>query len=106
MKLIVLIINLIFFSVQSSTDHSYFESKAIQDSDPWDKALSTGQLVDYLTPLEKEVLFELNKVRSDPSRYATLYISPILNELKGRLNTRSNVETKEEAKPLMNASCS
>jgi hypothetical protein len=102
MKFIILaILGLIFFSVRPPLNFLSDESNVVQDSDSWDsKTLNTGQSVSYLTTLEKEVLLELNKVRSDPPRYATLYISPILNELRGRLNTRSNVETKEGAKAV------
>jgi hypothetical protein len=45
----------------------------------WDLAvLDTARAVDYLTDTEKDVILELNKARSNPGKYAELYIKPRL----------------------------
>jgi hypothetical protein len=49
------------------------------DSANWDIAsLDTAANVDYLTGFEKDVILEMNKARSDPKKYAELYIRPTL----------------------------
>ena len=56
------------------------------DASSWDIGkLSTGQSASFLSPLEKEVLLELNKVRSNPRLYAQLYISPMLDNFDGKI---------------------
>jgi uncharacterized protein YkwD len=60
--------------------------RADPDADNWDiAALDTGREAEYLTPLEKDVLLETNKVRSDPKKYAELYIKPMTAYFKGTL---------------------
>jgi uncharacterized protein YkwD len=67
----------------------------------WDlTALNTGQQVSYLSPFEKEVLLELNKVRSDPKGFAQLYIAPLISNYDGNLDTRNHIETREGASAL------
>jgi len=44
----------------------------------WDiKALDVARGVNYLTDVEKDVILELNKVRTNPKKYAELYIKPL-----------------------------
>ncbi|MDR3172371.1 MAG: CAP domain-containing protein [Treponema sp.] len=58
-------------------------SAAPQD---WDLALlDTARDVDYLTRAEKDVILELNMVRSDPRKYADLYIKPRIAYFNGNL---------------------
>ena len=72
---------IVFTSLVSLSVH------AQSDSSTWDLAkLNTGRTASYLSPLEKEILLELNKVRSDPKRYARLYISPLLDHFDGKLD--------------------
>jgi uncharacterized protein YkwD len=55
------------------------------DSANWDIAsLDTAADVDYLTGIEKDVILEMNKVRSDPKKYAELYIRPTLRYYSGK----------------------
>jgi uncharacterized protein YkwD len=50
----------------------------------WDiKALDAARGVDYLSEIEKDVILELNKVRSNPKKYAELYIQPMLKYFNG-----------------------
>jgi uncharacterized protein YkwD len=59
--------------------------RADPDAANWDIAvLDTAADVDYLTPVEKDVVLEMNKVRSDPKKYAELYIRPRLKYYSGR----------------------
>jgi uncharacterized protein YkwD len=39
--------------------------------------LHTASEADYLTDIEKEIILEINKLRSDPARYAEEYIAPL-----------------------------
>lgn len=48
-------------------------------------ALNTAAEVSYLTPLEKEIILEINKLRSDPKRYAEDYIAPLAKKYDRRL---------------------
>ncbi len=59
-----------------------------EDSDAknWNIAiLDTARDVKYLSPIEKDVILEMNKVRTDPKKYAELYISPRLKFFDGDL---------------------
>jgi uncharacterized protein YkwD len=56
-----------------------FEGRAAPDTKNWDiEALDTAGGDPRLTPLEKDVILEMNKVRANPRRYADLYIQPRL----------------------------
>jgi hypothetical protein len=51
----------------------------------WNKAaLNTAAKVSYLTEYEKAVIFEINKLRSDPSGYAHEYLEPLLTRYEGK----------------------
>ncbi|MDR2418052.1 MAG: CAP domain-containing protein [Treponema sp.] len=57
------------------------------DADGWDiDALDTARNVNYLTQTEKDVILELNKVRSNPAKYAELYIKPRIAWFDGSNN--------------------
>jgi uncharacterized protein YkwD len=62
--------------------------------------MNTGKSASYLSPMDKEVLIELNKVRTNPGLYAELYVIPILSHFKGNIDTTSNVETNEGVKAI------
>ena len=47
-------------------------------------ALDTARDADYLSNIEKDVILETNKVRTDPKKFAALYIQPRLRYFKGR----------------------
>ena len=63
----------------------FFSSVALfSEEENWDIAtLDTARNVDYLTRVEKDVILELNKVRSNPRKYAELYIKPRLANFNG-----------------------
>jgi len=49
----------------------------------WDPGLDTARGVDYLTPVEKDVILEMNKARSNPAGYAEQYLKPRLQYFSG-----------------------
>ena len=66
-------------STPSSSSRNDPSMRADPDAANWDiAALDTAADVDYLSPAEKDVILEMNKVRVDPKKYAELYIQPIL----------------------------
>ena len=55
------------------------------DAANWDIAtLDTAADADDLTGIEKDVILEMNKVRTDPQKYARLYIQPRLQYFQRR----------------------
>jgi uncharacterized protein YkwD len=55
-------------------------------ADDWNAALlDTARNVGYLSTVEKDVVFELNKARSEPQRYAEEYIKPRLAYFSGKI---------------------
>jgi hypothetical protein len=60
------------------------QNRGTLDPDGWDIVqLDTARDVDYLSRIEKDVILELNKVRSNPQKYADLYIKPRLAYFDG-----------------------
>ncbi|HBL76639.1 MAG TPA: CAP domain-containing protein [Prolixibacteraceae bacterium] len=43
----------------------------------WDNELNTARNLDYMSETEKAILFEINKVRSNPARYAKEYMETL-----------------------------
>ena len=65
--------------VNSGSNRNDSNRRADPDSANWDiSSLDTAAEMDYLSPAEKDVILEMNKVRADPKKYAELYIQPIL----------------------------
>jgi uncharacterized protein YkwD len=55
------------------------------DAAHWDiAALDTAANAEYLTGIEKDVILEMNKVRTNPKKYAELYIQPRLRYYSGK----------------------
>lgn len=60
------------------------QNPAIRDTANWDiESLDTARNVDYLSEIEKDVILEMNKARSDPKKYAELYIAPFAKKFRG-----------------------
>jgi len=58
--------------------------RAVQDTANWDIAsLDTAANADYLSGVEKDIILEMNKVRTNPGKYAELYIQPRLRYFNG-----------------------
>lgn len=51
----------------------------------WDPALDTARTVDYLSDWEKDVIFEMNKVRNNPVRYANEVLRPLVRLYRGKI---------------------
>lgn len=49
--------------------------------------LNTAAGVGYLSPLEKEIVFEINLFRSDPAKYAEKYIAPLAKNYNKKIIT-------------------
>ena len=61
---------------------TFFSLTALAQS-TWDiNKLNTAKNSTSLTQIEKDVILELNKVRSNPSQYAKEYISELINKYK------------------------
>ncbi len=57
--------------------------------------LNTAANAGYLSPIEKEMVYEINLFRSNPAAYAEKYIAPLAGRYKGKLFNYPN------DKPLM-----
>ena len=57
----------------------------LQEEKPWPVELNTAKDVTYLTELEQQVILELNKVRSNPKRYAEEYLEELRTAYSGKL---------------------
>ncbi len=57
-----------------------------KDSD-WPDELNTAKNLPQLNSLEKEVIFELNKVRSNPKLYSKLYLESLYSAYSGKTYT-------------------
>lgn len=65
--------------------------------------LNTAENASYLSPIEKEIVFEINLFRSNPAEYAEKYIAPLSKLYKGKLLYYPNdkpLQTKEGEKAL------
>ena len=70
------------FNVQFSTNTG---GRGDPDTANWNVAvLDTAADVDYLTGLEKDIILEMNKVRTNPKKYAELYVQPRIRYFSGR----------------------
>jgi uncharacterized protein YkwD len=65
--------------------------------------LNTAANANYLSPIEKEIIYEINLFRSNPAEYAEKYIAPLAGRYKGKLLHFPNdkpLMTKEGVKAL------
>ena len=69
----------------------------------WSSELNTARNAVYLDDVEQNVILELNKVRSNPKRYAEEYLEVLHSNFKGKLFTypgQITVKTQEGIQPL------
>lgn len=80
------------------------DKRAAPDDANWDMAaLDTARDTDYLSGVEKDVILEMNKVRTNPSKYAELYIQPRLKYFFGSnysVPGKITIATKEGKKAV------
>ena len=65
--------------------------------------LNTAANASYLSPIEKEIIYEINLFRSNPSEYAENYIKPLAGFYKGKILKYpgdKNLITKEGLRAL------
>lgn len=77
---------------------------AQSDAEAWPADLNTAKNVTFLTDLEKQVILELNKVRSNPGRFADEYMADLVTCFSGKLFTypgQDPVVTREGIAPLI-----
>lgn len=88
---------------RSSDSNRQADSRpAVIDDGLWDPSLDTARSVTYLNEIEKNVVYETNKARSNPGKYAELYIEPLIKTYKGKTYKQGNITvlTKEGASAL------
>lgn len=70
----------------------------------WAAELNTAKDAAYMNKVEQEVIHELNKVRSNPKRYAEEYMEELRSAFKGKLfyhpGKEVPVKTQEGIRPL------
>ncbi len=74
------------------------------DGKNWSAELNTAKDAAYLDELEQQVIQELNKVRSNPKRYAEAYLEELRTDFNGKLFTypgQVTVRTQEGISPLI-----
>ena len=82
------------FSGDKKTEDSSYEQKGTKISTPkykrenidttiWDlSVLDTARDVEYMDDIEKDVVLEMNMARTNPKKYAELYIEPRTKKFK------------------------
>ena len=66
----------------------YFIPVLLKAVEPESSALlNTAAGAGYLSPLEKEIIFEINLFRSDPAQYAEKYIAPLAKNFNNKILT-------------------
>ena len=84
-------------------------SKDKIDTAVWDlSVLDTARNVDYMFEVEKNVILEMNMARSNPKKYAELYIQPRTKKFSGNLYnnyimTNEGVSVVNECVKFMNS---
>lgn len=73
----ILVLFLVFIFLTGSPER-------FQEEKPWPAELNTAKDAAYLSNLEKEVIHELNKVRSNPKRYAEEYMEDLRASFEGK----------------------
>ena len=62
-----------------------YDTRDDPDAANWDiETLDTARDADYLSAIEKDVILEMNKVRTNPKKYAELYLQPRLKYYNGK----------------------
>jgi len=84
-KLILLFLLIKNIVILSATHNDSSNKRSDPDAANWDiETLDTAADIDYLTGIEKDVVLEMNKLRTDPQKYAKLYIQPRLQYYRGK----------------------
>ncbi len=79
------------------------------DTKIWDLSiLDTARDVDYMDEIEKDIVLEMNMARSNPAKYAELYIEPRIKKFNGKtyggkVVTNEGAEVVAECVKFMNS---
>lgn len=79
-------------------------SKQLQEEKPWPAELNTAKEAAWLSELEQNVILELNKVRSNPKRYAVEYLEELQVAFNGKIFTYPGqypLKSQEGVAPLI-----
>ncbi len=58
----------------------------IEKETPWDEStINTIENASYLSEIEKQIVIELNKVRTKPQKYSELYLEPMRSLFRGNI---------------------
>jgi uncharacterized protein YkwD len=79
-------------------------SDQLQEEKPWPAELNTAKEAAYLNELEQNVILELNKVRSDPKRFAEEYLEDLQTAFDGKIFSypgQDPVKSQEGLAPLI-----
>ena len=79
------------------------EASIFLEGKDWPTELNTAKDAAYLSPLEQQVILELNKVRSNPKQYAEDYLEELRTAYSGKLYTypgQEPVKSQEGIRPL------
>jgi hypothetical protein len=82
---------------------SSLERPMFQEEKDWPTELNTAKDAIYMSPLEQQVILELNKVRSNPKQYAEEYLEDLLTAYSGKLFSypgQDPVKSQEGIHPL------
>ncbi len=79
-------------------------SDRLPEEKPWPDELNTANDEAYLSELEQNVILELNKVRSNPKRFAEEYLEDLQTAFEGKIFTypgQEPLKTQEGIAPLI-----
>jgi hypothetical protein len=91
---------IIFFTIFLGFGTSY----KLQEEKPWPVELNTAKDAAFLSELERNVILELNKVRSDPKRFAEEYLEDLQTAFDGKIFSypgQDPVKSQEGIAPLI-----
>lgn len=72
-------------STKSSKTNSKYKRETVDES-IWDlSALDTARDAEFMDEIEKDIVLEMNMARSNPKKYAELYLEPRVKKFKGKL---------------------
>ncbi len=76
-----LLLAAISVSCGNMAEYNFDDLGTYNEATAWNlNTVDTARTVDYLSTLEKDVLLEINKARTDPRAYAALYLLPSVKD--------------------------
>ena len=81
MKITILLI----FVIQQGNCNNIPKNEKIGSIPANTKSLNTAANANYLSSFEKELIYEINLLRSNPAKYATNYIEPLAKNYRNKM---------------------